>query len=384
MNLERQLQRWTSLGLIASGQADAIREHESREGGKDGGDRPWAMYGVAGIGITAMITGLISLVASNWELIPVAVKLGVYLVAQAALGIGVIKQADRPGLLREALLTLFALLLLGGIGLISQIYHLRSDGWQGVLFWLLLALPVTLIADSRMINHLWMAGLSVAAGLWTASVRYEFFDDEKRFIVLTTLALTVAGMGMFRTKHLRLSMPFRRAAVQWGLLAMAIGSVLYSVLWARKSGGWFEGQPGIITLMPWLGVVVACGAVILSTPPYARRLRQALIATFGLFAMFTIVPHVYGAGHWPVAGAIAFMVMWAVAGAASVYAGQKRIFDVIAFIIAARFVVVYFEVFGSLAATGIGLILSGGVILAVAFLWHKYRRSVATWLGGPA
>lgn len=67
---------------------------------------------------------------------------------------------------------------------------------------------------------------------------------------------------------------------------------------------------------------------------------------------------------------------------AAAAASMKRLFDIASFVIAARFIVIYFEVFGDLSTTGIGLIVSGAVILAVAFIWNRGRQTVTTKLGG--
>ena len=53
-------------------------------------------------------------------------------------------------------------------------------------------------------------------------------------------------------------------------------------------------------------------------------------------------------------------------------------------VIALRVVIVYFEVFGSLAMRGLGLIFSGIVILTISFMWHRFRVRVRQQLGGES
>jgi hypothetical protein len=49
--------------------------------------------------------------------------------------------------------------------------------------------------------------------------------------------------------------------------------------------------------------------------------------------------------------------------------------------IGARFLIVYFQVFGSLATTGFGLIISGLIIICAAVLWFKKKEKFENWIG---
>jgi hypothetical protein len=51
-------------------------------------------------------------------------------------------------------------------------------------------------------------------------------------------------------------------------------------------------------------------------------------------------------------------------------------------VIALRLVVVYFEVFGSLAVTGVGLVFSGGLMIVSALYWNRLRVHTARWFTG--
>ena len=62
-------------------------------------------------------------------------------------------------------------------------------------------------------------------------------------------------------------------------------------------------------------------------------------------------------------------------------ASMKRLFDIASFVIAVRFIVVYFEFLGSHSLTGVGLIISGAVIVGIGILWNRGRRSVSHTLG---
>jgi hypothetical protein len=60
----------------------------------------------------------------------------------------------------------------------------------------------------------------------------------------------------------------------------------------------------------------------------------------------------------------------------------QRLFNLCVNLIGLRFLIIYFQVFGSLATTGIGLIVSGLIIIGAVVVWYKSRKKVQAWLGG--
>jgi uncharacterized membrane protein YkvI len=59
--------------------------------------------------------------------------------------------------------------------------------------------------------------------------------------------------------------------------------------------------------------------------------------------------------------------------------GYHRTFNLITFLIGLRFVVLYFQAMGGLAATGVGLILSGLMIIGIAWFWYSSRDRLQNW-----
>ncbi|TXH72324.1 MAG: hypothetical protein E6Q85_06585 [Thiothrix sp.] len=59
--------------------------------------------------------------------------------------------------------------------------------------------------------------------------------------------------------------------------------------------------------------------------------------------------------------------------------GYHGTFNLITFLIGLRFVVLYFQSMGGLAATGVGLILSGLMIIGIAWFWYSSRDRLQNW-----
>ena len=60
-------------------------------------------------------------------------------------------------------------------------------------------------------------------------------------------------------------------------------------------------------------------------------------------------------------------------------ASEKRraLFQWLLFLVGARFLILYFQVIGNLAMTGIGLIISGLVVIGITVIWNKHRKTLA-------
>lgn len=90
--------------------------------------------------------GIIALVAANWEQIPNNVKLGGAIVLMIATASAVILSMKfKKNILTQVLCGVFAALIMAVIGLIGQIFQLRSDVSGACLLWALCAWPLFLI-----------------------------------------------------------------------------------------------------------------------------------------------------------------------------------------------------------------------------------------------
>ena len=90
--------------------------------------------------------GIIALVAANWEQIPNNIKLGGAIVLMIANASAVILSMKfKKNILTQVLCGVFAALIMAVIGLIGQIFQLRSDISGACLLWALCAWPLFLI-----------------------------------------------------------------------------------------------------------------------------------------------------------------------------------------------------------------------------------------------
>lgn len=384
--LEERVKVWKDHDFITSEQAQKIVTFENSNPG-----RSWIAYGVAAIGLVAIATGFISIIAANWESISDPTKLALYFIIQTILGLGFWKFSGKSGLTREILLSLFALFVLGGIGLVGQIFHLESDGWQGLRFWLILILPITFLAQSRFLPNIWFAGLYTTLAIWYGSAERNFISDYSareaaeisRMMLPLTFTYGIIAIGAL-TKKLEFT-SFINAARLWGWLVLLGGvATVTNILWTHRNIN-DPVFPFSIGLVPFIFSLVAAGCYFLrSKIPDERKGALVLMILSPLSCLLLILPlTMQRIGH-DILGIAFFLLEFGLAAAAAALLNRKRLFDLATFVIAIRFIVAYFEVFGSLAATGVGLIISGLVILGAVWGWYKLRSHFALLLARKA
>jgi hypothetical protein len=381
-NLHKKLAEWVGHSLLSEAQSREILRHEDALGGK-----PWVVYGITGIGVTAIAVGIISLVAANWMDISALLKLIVYFSLQASLGAGFFYFSGRTLVWREVLLTLFALVFFAGIGLVAQIYNLHSEPWRGLVFWLVLTFPLTQVARSQMLVHLWVVVSLYTSWAWAGGFGGTGTETYRwGWTAAYPLLLTAAS---FLAERWNLShRAFRTAILVWGVgVTLGIGTILMNIQWLETRLESHLLLTRSIRIIPEIALLLVAAASLLRPDSVSRSQKIVTAALFLVFGIFFFYPMEFPGGfNFPlmnkVAGATGFLFVWALAAAAVALAGYRRLFDIASLIIAIRFIVIYFEVFGSLSTTGIGLIFSGVVILAVCGLWSKYRKTVGGMLEG--
>jgi uncharacterized membrane protein len=368
--LEKHLETWRHAGLISAEQLQQIQHFEASRP-----RRSWGVWGILGIGVTAVITGIISVIAANWDAIGDYTKLVSYFALQAGLSALLFRRRNSPGHVRELLITGCAVFVLAGIGLIGQVFHLRSDGWQGLLLWLALVLPLSLLAEGNLLPYLWVGAAWATSWIWAESFRH--LPEASRWWMACAVPVLFAALGLLGSPASALAR-FRGACRVWGLIGLCTaGSLLANITW----------KEGLRDRDASIGVAVFWGCSLLGVLAAQRKLsisaatRHWLSALFLVTALGCSAPLLVSSWRSDVLGAVFFLAIWSAAAGAAAAAEQRRLFDLATVVIALRFVVIYFEVFGSLAATGFGLIVSGGVIIGIALVWHRLRARARSWLG---
>ena len=114
------------------------------------------------------------------------------------------------------------------------------------------------------------------------------------------------------------------------------------------------------------------GAIVLLRPGTSGQMSGLIFAGAGVAA--AMVPAALGSEF--IAGFI-FMLLWAGIGAAALQAGWRGIFQLAVATVAVRLIILSFELASDLLTSGFGLIVSGLLILGVAWGAVQVSREFA-------
>ncbi|MFA7441545.1 MAG: DUF2157 domain-containing protein [Sphingomonadaceae bacterium] len=370
MALDRKLEAWLAAGVIDTPTADRIRAFETRE---KSGERPVLLWAIIGLGLLALVLGILLLVAANWDRIPHALKLGVHMALTITAAVLVWRATvQRRPRLREGGLFVLAGLVLGGITLQSQIYQLVGPIWRPLLTWLLLMTPAILLAgQTRLTGHGWAAMLLAT----TSTLAWDHQGESGLWLVVhglwmasPVLLLLLSALPWFHRRE------FARALADTGLITMLAGASFAHFAWAEHirledAAEWLARMVLPALCVAWL-VVAGRRWKLVPQPLLLPLTVGPLVAV----TLALCIPH-GDSWPWRFAGFLIYVLMWGWIAWGASRAGWSLLFAVAVAAVALRLFIVYLELFGSLASTGLGLVIGGLLLIGLAVVWHRFIRT---------
>lgn len=369
MSLKTNLQRWQANGIIDAATAERIAAYEQ---GRHGFRFSTALFA---LGALAIFLGVAAVIGANWDGIPAWLKLAAHAAVNLGLAAGIV-QAVRTerSVLREILLFLLAGLTLTFIALIGQVYQTGAPLWQALTLWMVTVSPfLFLLARARFTIVCWVLAflatlVSAAEPLWHL---LEPFKLDMAFATLIPFLLIGAGHAL----PLRERWPvWPRTLAMTGYIMTAWFVSWAQLGWAVDFGGEFHQDMANVYIAFCAGLAAVAALFI------GRRLRilerkPEIVDLFMLVSMIAgFLPVLMAHPHWPVVGAAIFMMYWALIGWKGLRLGMRWLLNLAVIVIAVRLVIVYIEVFGSLISTGVGLIVSGLLLIALVAGMRKLIR----------
>lgn len=367
VSLQRKLDSWVEAGLIEPETSVRIMAYERGE------SRPRAGWAVVALGLLAVVLGALLLISANWDRIADWLKLGVHMGLLLLVAAGFWRSVRREQTwLAEGLLFLFAMLVLGGIALQAQVYQLTGDIWKSLMLWLALVAPVLWLAGSTRLNGTLLALLGVGA---PAAMALTTIDDGGLWLLAHGLAMASPLLLLVLAAFVpRDRLPFRLSLVETGSALVLSASSLVHFAWAVDISG-SQAIDSLWRLLPVALISVLCFALLRQRP---RLLHPALLGPLCvgsvLVAMLALgIPH-DDALPSRIIGVLLFMGFWVWVARAAIVAGQHRLFSLAIGALAMRIFIIYLELFGSLAATGSGLLAGGVLLLLLSWAWQRLVR----------
>ncbi|MFM5886320.1 MAG: DUF2157 domain-containing protein [Novosphingobium sp.] len=364
---ERKLSAWVEAGVIDPAAAARIRAFEGQH------SRPLALWAVIGIGALAIVLGLISVVAANWDAIPAMLRLGVHLALLAGAAIAMWHLRGRNAWGEEALLFVFGALGLTFMGHIGQAYQTTSPLWQPLAIWLVLFAPLFLLRGQSWLAALGLGGVLIVA-VWSFAADHDARDGSFLVFALpTALPLVMAPLGaVLRVRSDRFA--FWRRLEELGFGYALGGASLIAILCGTDNlarGG--DADKVLPTFLLWAAAGFAAAWMVWS----ARKDRSGQAAAGMLAAASVVALTGYPLSGSQVVGALLFMALWATVAACALRGGWRGVFQLAVAVLALRLIVLSFELEDDLLSSGAGLIVSGVLILGIAWVAVRVARKYA-------
>jgi uncharacterized membrane protein len=383
---QKSLTRWLKQGLITAEQQQAILDFEAT---KPTGS--WQSWGFVALGAIIAGIGLVSIVAANWGAIPDSLKLGFdfFLLTITALGIYFNQNSLKPHRF-DALIIIYLLLCLASIGLISQIYHTGGLLHHAFLFWSAITLPVALFSRKAFVPYLWvtifMPSLVLVIGEFSGKGigNSDFLFDLKLAPQLVALAALLCGFLALLLRQFFELPSFQRIFYFWflmvGLFALGVFDALHSF-----------GEAGIMRQELYGALIIlalAMSVLLWMQIDYLKSNRVLLLIALALFIGF-VGPQIISINglffsrhlEFEMAAPLISLSILFIFAIVAGREGWRKSFSLVTLMIGVRFLVVYFQAMGGLAATGFGLLISGFLIMAMVWLWHKSRDLILARMG---
>lgn len=384
MSLDRKLDAWVEAGLIDKATADSIRAHESAS------ERPTALWAISGLGLLALALGIILVISANWDRIADWVKLSTHMAllsgtAAAAFWASGASRFLASGASRrwaaEAALFLTAMLVLGGIALHAQVYQLTGPAWHALLLWLALAGPALLVGGQTRLTGTLFAAMALVGPIGMA---IDTVDNGGFWRLAQGAAMAVPLMliALSLARH-QLAPGFRIALRETGIIVTLGAASIAHFAWASNITP-EQAMDNAIRLLPPAAVALLAAGLAQRSAEWPRALLLPLIVAPLLAAALALAfPH---PDHMVsrLVGVAIFIGLWAAVAQGAAASGWNALFAVAVAAIGLRIFIIYIELFGSLAATGGGLILGGALVVGLTWLWNRIvraRKSAATETG---
>ncbi|PJZ58393.1 DUF2157 domain-containing protein [Leptospira barantonii] len=391
MRLEQKLKKWVEEGLIRSEQSDAILKFEETR------KTPYLYYSFIVLGVFVIGIGVIAIIAANWEELHDFLKLGVGLSVLTIISGLAFWKRENPNLF-TVFTVLNSMLILGMIGLVSQVYHRGGEYYEAAALWCILNFLFLLATDSKTLLHLWLIGFQIFLTGWILDQNSGFDKTYwENYFFFCTIGFFTIWLAVEK-----FSLESRKGSIfLWTVLFLIAGSSFWGFrpsydLWYSSLDGGKESWLQALKDYPWSNVWIRLAGLIpgifllFKLDSFSKSQKKSfaisLVALFLLyFPIFFLhsMQDTFSAHVWnrivSMIPALLFVVFWL--GIASAFRSHKRIFDLSIAVIGIRFLYFYFDLFGSLSYTGFGLIVSGILIIASTVGYLKFKGRVRTFLG---
>ena len=376
MGLKHKLKKWTAAELIEASQASAILKHEKQ--------------GIGTKYFRALLTilgGLAMLIASHWAEISGVTKLTCHFILNGAAAYAVWQGKIRDNYwLREGASFIFAALNMTLIVLIGQVFQLNGTVESALLLWVLITSPMLFIfGESRMIAILWLAGFLAATALNLENLieSFDFSYKTENSLYLMLISCVPAGL-LFSAMIPK----FKALRPEWQHSYLITATTMYILAGLAASFVWY-GDTDFLNRefknLYWLPMALFTlwAATLYGTSRILQnKTYKALCQFAAITALSTLVSVLPNRPEIDTLATIHFVLFAGVIGYFAIPLGLHGFVTLAILLITMRLFAFYIELTGPMFAMGIGMIVTGIILLVVLRLALKIDKKVKAKLFG--
>lgn len=355
-----KLKHWEKAGLITAEQRSGILSYEhTRKQGK-------LVKDLATVAVIAIFLGVLSLVAANWYAIPSNLKILMHF----ALNIGVMAyilrlDGQEKPILKDICLVGLSGLFLTFIALVGQIYQLHGDIQTTLLVWLGICTPfIWFYGRTYTIALPWLGVFLITLYMNLFFYLDKTGNDDFASLILTSLTfyLPFVVLLLARIPWLQEHKPgFAQTFHRLGLYVPAIMATLSMFMFYEPfpEAQYWGTQ---VTIM-------AAGLFFVSLifKPRAGDEQESTDLWYYLLVSGIVImlPFCLPSLESGVLAAVVFVGYWIFIAWLGARMQSSQLMDWAIRLVILRLFVIYIEVFGGMLLTGVGLIVSGIILLVV-------------------
>lgn len=373
-NLDSKIDSWLAADIIDEATAGRIRAHENAP------KRPLMLWAIIGIGALTILLGIISLVAANWDAIGAETKLAIHLTLFVLACATYYWRSRRADAADDYYFNDAQLVIIGALGLsfpphLGQAYQLDGPIWPIMLAWLVAFSPLMLLRGRGWPVALgWMVALFTLVGAFMeekSDIHSDHYSWGLGIHDAMLIALPIAAGYAASWLNTRSNRDWFWPRIEQLGLVWQLGITSLFVLTASDV---FRGE------IQFRYLLVPLALLLILMPLPMRKLAdkaEALgaIAVAGACGAAILIASI-GLPH-TVFPALLFIALWVAIAFASLIPGWRALFQVAVAIVALRVIILSFELSDDLFSSGLGLVLSGFVMLGVAWLAIRVGRKYA-------
>ncbi len=374
MGLQSKLSHWIEGGIISVDQAQSIRNFERQKLSEK------LQNGLKYSGFFAILLGIALIIASNWDAFGIYFKLGAHIAINTVLAglIWVWRKNPKRMLWREFAVYFLFGLTLTLLALIGQSFQLQGDMGGLLLLWMGLTTGfIAIVGQNKRIVSFWFNGFFV-----TLFYNIEKIADIKpeylAFFTLVSMSLFIP-LGGYLLGSLKKSKNLNPAffgSLQNVCITSAIIIAGFSSLffYERIIEVSIVKYMGLDRYYLWIGAVSIVYITAIIGPVTARKNDESLMAVI-LSGIFTLIPLILLL-NIDILSAIHFIAFMAGLSFMAARSGHETVLGLCMFAISIRIFIIFIELFGSMFATGGGLIFAGILLLAILKATNILRKKI--------